>query len=442
MPIEDIATINISRTSSAPTREGFGVLLFAAYHLRAAGRVLEVTSPEDVVAAGFAVTEEPYLVAQKYFGQSPRPKKMLIGRRGIVHTQRTTIKIASLPAVGEKILLTFQATPINLTRTAPDTTSTLATALAAAINAVAAASASAATDTVTVTAVTPGLLYKFSEWSSTLQLETTNVDPGITADLTAIAAERNDWYGLALDSQSKAEVLAAAAWTESAKKFLMVDTIDAPASDAVATTDVLSQLKTSAYFRTLAVVSGRDSKARTSIALFADRSTVDPGSDTWEMKTLASVAADSDATLSPAKTSAIKAKNGGYYLTIAGVNLTQNTKTAGGEWCDVVRGLDWFASEGKVRLLTLFSSAEKVPYTDAGVDKVRATIGGLLSSATESKETPNNLFAANPAPTFEAPLVASVDSITKKSRVLPTCIVRAELAGAIHAVNMTAYVTG
>ena len=77
-------------------------------------------------------------------------------------------------------------------------------------------------------------------------------DPGIVADLTAIRLADPDWYGLGLDSNSKAEVEAAAAWAEAEQIIFGSNTADTEVVQGLAG-NVQLVLQAAAYERTYSI---------------------------------------------------------------------------------------------------------------------------------------------------------------------------------------------
>jgi hypothetical protein len=77
--------------------------------------------------------------------------------------------------------------------------------------------------------------------AGTLAIDDRTADPGLAADLTAVRAEDDDWYALLLDSNSRAEILAAAAIVESLdpRKLLVAQSSDAGCLDPDSITDVM-----------------------------------------------------------------------------------------------------------------------------------------------------------------------------------------------------------
>ncbi len=284
---------------------------------------------------------------------------------------------------------------------------------------------------VVCTAPVAGELHAYEPVTANIGLTDTTTDPGIAADLAAILAADPDWYGLLLDSNSEAEAMAAAAWTETADKLLVVQSADLGCAVVGTTDDLLSELKAASFARTVGVFYPAIAADLGWLAagLLGNRLPVDPGSDTWAFKVIAGVTARS---VTDTQRGTILGKNGTLLEVVSGVAFTVGGKVAGGEWADVVRGLDWWSTRMKERILAVKLANEKIAYTDEGIGLIGAEVRGQLDEGVGV-----SLFAADPKPTVIVPTAASTTSGDRAARVLNGVTFTARLAGAIHATNIT-----
>jgi hypothetical protein len=158
-----------------------------------------------------------------------------------------------------------------------------------------------------------------------------------------------------------------------------------------------------------------------------------PGSDTWAFKTLPGVAVS---TMLEAEYQAAQTKHANTYTQVQGLNITFSGITASGEYYDTTRFIDWISAIIQVDVFALVASLPKVPYTDLGVDMIKNSIAADLARGVKVGG-----FAATPAPTVSAPLVATVSTIDKAARLLPDVTFTATLAGAIHKAQITGVVS-
>ena len=434
MALEDLVTVNITAETRTPTQEGFGTPLLAAFHTRYVDRVREYTGLAGLVADGFVTTDPVYKVAAVVFAQNPRPPKLKVGRRALAPSQSVRIT-PTIAAEGFIYRLTVNGTALTYTVLAAATTSTVATAIAALIDALPGALAAAVGANITVTPQVATTLVSFEAWSKELLVQDLTADPGVATDLDAIKLADPDWYGLLLDSNGKAEVVAAAAWVEANGKLLVAQTGDSDVLDGAATTDVLSTLKNGAYARSAGLLHLSIAAQWIAAGLMAQRFTAQAGSDTWAYKTVAGVS--THRTLTSTERTAAIAKNATIYETNAGVNVTVGGKVAAGEWVDVIRGLDWLRARLRERVFSVLLGSPKVPFTQSGIDTVGEAVRGVLDVAS----SPTVQLLADGTQSVLVPTVASVSTTDKQNRRLPNVQWSARLAGAIHLVEVGGTVT-
>jgi hypothetical protein len=443
LPLSDIASVSISVSARGPTALGFGEPLIAALATWQAQLVTEYGSLSDMTAAGCPVTDPAYLAAQAIFSQQPSPPAIKVGRRALAYTQVTklTLHSTSTHDVYAFSLRTpggaYQAVSVPSTGVPATDVATINTAVTAL--AISGLTATHATTILTLT-MTAGnqldILFPAAQpcqLGANLTFQETTTDPGIATDLAAIYAADANWYGLILDNQSPAEVTAAATWTEANKKLFVANVSDSSCTDPASTTDVMYTTKNSALVRTGLIFSGTELLSFSAAAWMGLNFPSNPGSENWSFKTLAGVPADN---LSTASIHAVEGKNGNVYTPVAGLNLTQFGTDAAGEFLDIPRFIDWLTNQIQIQLLALLSNSNKIPFTDSGIEAVRAVIGSVLQAGIDAGG-----LAATPAPFVSVPKAAAVDPINKAARNLPNVTFRATLAGAINKIQISGVVT-
>ena len=146
------------------------------------------------------------------------------------------------------------------------------------------------------------------------------------------ALGRAGWYGIAPAGIDPKDYKAIADWTEANTKIF-----------GFPVTETANPLDTSAYMRSFAIYStiGEDDKENTPettkyahVAFFCKYFNYEPGSETWNLKTLNLI---EPASLTGTDMQNLKDQNINYYTTYAGKNVTQGGKMLGGEWIDVIR---------------------------------------------------------------------------------------------------------
>ena len=206
------------------------------------------------------------------------------------------------------------------------------------------------------------------------------------------------------------------------------------------------------YFRTMGIY-GRESTSQEddnvpdanwymNVAWVAKWLNYESGSETAAFKVLASVY-PSNLTSTEMKALADASLN--YFITVGNKNISMNGKVIGGEWADVIRFRDWLKNDMQVRVVNLFVTRPKIPYTDNGIGLVQnqmlaslkagQDVGGIAEE--EFDEDGNSI----PGYTTSVPLAASLSASERASRRLTKCTFKARLAGAIHFAELSGSLT-
>lgn len=240
------------------------------------------------------------------------------------------------------------------------------------------------------------------------------------------AYETAGWYGFSCVGIIDSEINDIAVWTEATEKIFSFTTAS---EECPVTADGL--LRTHGWFTNQ---TGEYDKFL-DIAVMAKCFGYAPGSETWDLKSLAIV---SPSAIGGTLATTLDNQNMNYYVTIAGSNVTQTGKVVGNEWIDVIRFRDWLKNDMQLRVFNAFRKNPKLPYTDNGISvidgcmkaslKSGQTIGGI---AEDEYDADDNLI---PGYTTRVPLAANITSAQKKARDLSGCKWTARIAGAIQAV--------
>jgi hypothetical protein len=434
--LNNIVTVSVSTLTTAVKQPGFGVPLIADYHTRWSERVRFYSDLAGMLTDGFTVNDGAYKAAAAVFAQSPQVTQLAIGRRA--NPPDLTVEFTP-SAVNTKAYKIDVIGPAGVTGTASYTSDGTATVaeitagLTSAINGLAAGvTATDLTTAVRVKAGAAGQWFSASaQDTSLLASQQTHADPGIAADLAAIALENGTWYGLTLTTQGKSETTAAAAWAESALKLAFFTTQDMDTTTVVGT-DIASVLKNATEYRSAPFYSHRGDSFVGAAALGAGFP-YDPGSLTFKFLRLAGVPSTP---LTDTQIANLQSKNCNFYTDFGGVSITAEGKVAAGEFIDVIRDRDWFQSRLQTRVYSALINARKVPFTDAGIAAVEAEVRAQLAEAISA-----GFLTASPAPVVTVPLASQVASIDKAARRLKTIQFNATLAGAIHLATISGTIT-
>lgn len=381
-------TIDVQvRTDATPVgRAGFGTAIIID-NAGMTERVLFFSSPAEAQTAFDAsdITAAQLAAIQTGFAQNIRPSKIGAGRADLsAQAQVATITINSTEDGNHTA--TINGTTYTFAASS-NTADQIATGLAAAVDADPGVGATAATNVITVTATVPGTPFTIAAAApagTAPAVAETTPNRSIASELSAILAENGQWYGFSIVSRVKATIEAVAAWAETNKRFFGAQTSDADVLTS-ATDDVMSNLQDASYDYTK-IDWYSDDSAHEMFALVCDRLAVDPDvqTTTWVDVTLKGITPD-DANLNTTQLGFILAKNGGAYLTKAGVGATGGGKQSSGRWSDVQITVDWLQArlfEAHAQLqLDYANRGLKIPYTDLGFSRIGARAEEVLGIA-------------------------------------------------------------
>ena len=282
---------------------------------------------------------------------------------------------------------------------------------------------------------TAGATFSLEADRALLTSQNTTADPGLSADLGYIrgnADGNDDWYAVFLDSYGKAEIEGLATVVETTSKIFLASTSDADVLTAV-DTDVGSVLQSNTYARTAYM--WHETPGIGPEAAWAGRALpLPPGSISWNL--LSNIAGVPASTLSTAERVFLEGKNGNYFVELASLTVPKSGAMAGGEWIDVTRGIDFVVARLQENIFLKLVNLNKVPFTDAGIAVIENEVIGVMSLAVSQ-----GIFTGDPAPLVTVPRANDVDVNDRANRFLPDVNFSAQLAGAIHTVEVNGVVT-
>lgn len=242
--------------------------------------------------------------------------------------------------------------------------------------------------------------------------------------LGAISAVDDDWYGLAIESETEANINAVAAYIEARDKIFFALTRDAAVAAGTAG-NVMDDLNTAAYDRTMPLYSGAPTTQYLNAGLAGGQLPKEPGSITYKFKTVAGVNADN---LTATQKQNIENEKGNHYTKVAGVNILQQGTVASGEFLDVIIGSDWIKARLQETIYQELVNSDKIPYTNQGISKIENLVRQVLQQAVD-----RSILAS-----FEisVPDVSAISNLDKGNRLLPDVNFTGVLAGAIHKVEI------
>jgi len=444
--IDRIVNVQIALNTTGISREGFSTGLIVGEHSHTLNRVMIYTSLDAMEADGFTTADSLYQAVNDYFAQTPKPKEVKVGRLKC----DTKISVADILPLGTyTILIQTKDSDSNTIETPYTFTNTGLTSASDILNNL--ANLITMDTSAVVTAAVSGEVLTISEntgedyavkISDNLTMSAVDSTENIASAMSRIVAEDNDFYGIMLTSRKQADILAMANWTEAHRKLFVTAISESGAKDNTSTTDTGYLLQDGNYFRTAWFYHEKAETDFPDCAVVAKCFSFMPGQETWANQRLSAVVANK---INETESQAIFNKNGNTFEKFSDVSITQNGKTAAGEWIDCIRFRDWLVDEIQTRVFNATTNVGKIPYTDAGIAMIEAQIrsaltlgqqrGGIAPTEYDSNGKKNLGF------TTEVPLAANISAGQKASRILEDVKFTARLAGAIHIVEITGSLT-
>ena len=271
-------------------------------------------------------------------------------------------------------------------------------------------------------------------------------DMELPATTIARALGMDGWYVLCsagIDSKYYEEIAAYIETQEKMFAYTELDCFPAPGAERAEGEDQVIPSVGTVYFRTIGCY-GREKTSQAledipdanlyeNVAFVAKWLNYSSGSETSAFKSLSSIYPSE---LTGTEMKLLAEKNLNYFITVGNKNITMNGKTVGGEWADVIRFRDWLKNDMQLRVVNLFVTRPKVPYTDSGIALVQNQMIAALKAGQDAGGIAETEFDedGNEIPGFvtSVPLSASLSASEKASRRLTKCKFKARLAGAIH----------
>ncbi len=433
MSLDSIITVNITLATVTPSRAAFGVPLVLGFHTRFVEDFRIYAQPSAMLSDGFTVNDSMYKLANAVFKQEPRPPRVMVGRipdplkehtveigvTGIVAGQSVDFEVVSPDGT-----VTVISVPFNTSDTV--TATDVATALAA----IAGLDASAVGALVTADADVQGVVFFYRKLSTTVErfLDVT-LDFSYPFTLDNIRNQTNEFYGVAVDVNSDANIVAVAAWAQTNKKLAGFTAQFVDPADYTATAN---PLRTGDNDRVYTQAVKNDPESFDAAGLMGVMFAKNAGTATWLFKTIKGAI---PVAWTESQKTVMTTDNVNWYEEIAAISMTRpNGKAHGGEFLDVILGLDWFIARLQERILAVKVNADKIPFTDPGIAVIGNEVRGQLQAGEDRA-----LFA--PGCLVTLPPVADVPAADQANRLLDNLELTAVLAGAIHKTIVNGTVT-
>ena len=437
--ITDIIDVQITRETAKITRVGFGTGLIFGIHTSFAEEYREYTDI-DGVAEDFLVTDEEYLAAAKYFSQALKPEKVIIGKRAANVAQSEIVTVDNIQNT-TTYTVTINGTAFDFLSSGAATDDEITLGLTTAIN--------LGSEPVTATDNVDGTLdldadvegeaftVAVSDDGTGLGLSVANAieNVSVATELADFVQENNDWYMLGLtrratEAEQLQDIEQAAEFIEPRLK-MYIAAIDQASMLTAVTTDIANVLKTLGYDRT-AVLYSADQENYPEFAWMGGQLPKDAGSITWAFKDLVGIIPDD---LTANEISNLESANANRFEAVAGGRTTFFGTVASGEYIDIIRGSDKLQTRIAERIFVDLLNTDKIPFTTQGIGVVEADIRAELDISIGEN------FLVDGSQVVTVPAIDDVSSADKALRFLDNVTFSAQLAGAIHKVEIRGRLT-
>ena len=401
-------TVNLSPL--AAQRRGFGVLLtLGDSTVVAAGEAPRTYTSLESVAAEFGLVAPEYLEAQAYFGQTPKPQSMMIGRwarvdapavlrAGVLNAAEqlmpswvaltaSTFSI-TVGGVVKSVTVPTLAAQTNLNGVATQITAGLTTATAGVtcvwdgdqfVFTTTATGALATISYLSPTGAGVDISAKLKGTAALAAPPTNGVDAEAPVDAVLRAANQSAlWFGLTFAASVQPtddQNVAVAGFIEGLdlERMFGATITNTNVLDSSVTTDLGSRLKALDYNRTFTQYSANSHAAASlfgrafSVNFSANRSTI-----TLMYKQEPGIVAEY---IDETQAQTLKAKNVNVFVNyVNNTAIIQYGTMASGAYFDEIHGLSWFKDTlQNAEFNLLYQSKTKVPQTDPGQNELVAT---------------------------------------------------------------------
>ncbi len=476
LPVSRLVRVTVNMSPLAAPRRSFGILMVAGDSnvINGLERYRSYDSIE-AVAEDFGTNAPEYFAAQLYFGQSPKPRTIMIGRW--LRTATAALNNGGILTAAEQLISNWTAITSGTLTITIDGVEKALTGLdfsgATNLNGVATVINASLTggdvfwdgekfyvesDTTgtssAVTAATGSIAAQMKLSASTLEA----LIPGYAAETPAacaavLANASSAWYGLMFQASvqpSDSESLAVSAFIEALdlKRIYGVTITNTNVLSAVVTNDLASEMKDAAYKQSFCQYSENAYAIASffgrafSVNFNANRSTI-----TMMYKQEPGVAAEE---LTDTQANTLKEKRCNVFVAyVNNTNIIQYGVMSGPAWFDEIHGLDWLQDAVQNSVYnTLYQSKTKIPQTDAGVNQLVNAIGGACGEGVNNGLIAPGVWNADGFGNLQngdylkegfyiyAQPIALQSQADRETRVAPPIQVAVKLAGAIQEVDV------
>ena len=244
------------------------------------------------------------------------------------------------------------------------------------------------------------------------------------------------WYVLTVAGVEDTKYPDIAAYIEKQEKMFLYSETGFFADEKKATVE-------NTYFRTAGIVANADSTETAekvsdvnkyiATAFAAKWLNFESGTETAAYKQLATV---QPSTFSSSEMAEITKNNLNFFVTVGNRNITIGGMTVGGEWMDVIRFRDWLKNDMQEKVVSLFATNSKIPFTDGGIALIQNQMLASLKAGQDLGGIAEDEYDADgntiPGYTTSVPTASLLPAEERAARKISGLTFKARLSGAIH----------
>ena len=235
----------------------------------------------------------------------------------------------------------------------------------------------------------------------------------------------NQFLFVITDASADTDIEAIAAYVE-AQELFYAFTVE----DVVEKGDLIAKLKTLGYVRTMVLFNENTNDTIPEAGWVGRFGSEQAGSNTWVLKPVKGVL---PSTLTEAQKQLLQDNNVSWldsYEDDAVVSARAG-KVSGGEWIDVMLGVQWITTRMREAVYNVLRNNRKVGMSNEGLAKIEAPIRQVIERAISM-----GILAASPQYTLVMPDILAMTPQERNSRKVTGITFRARLEGAIHFVDI------
>lgn len=247
--------------------------------------------------------------------------------------------------------------------------------------------------------------------------------------LAAARLADSDFYAFTIDSSQQADIVEASEWALANTVVFIAKTDDEGALSDQSTDDVASVLLSSSMGRTGLIYHADAADAYPDLAWAGGNLTRDPGTYSWNAKTVPGVPGQ---TFTFAQVAAMESKRVSRVETIQGVTRAfGGFVSESGSFLDDVQAQDWITQRIAESVLDQIVRVPKIPRSSTGIAMVESAITSPLRVAVN-----RGVIVDDETLKVYVPPMSEIPTIERENRILPDCRFEATLTGAFHSVQI------